>query len=51
MDAMMALKYLILLAALGMFGGAAALVGYDIFMSQRLRRLLRRGGGRVGILG
>jgi len=48
--AMMAAKYLIMLAGLGIFGSATALVGYDIFMSEQLRRLLQR-SARVERLG
>ncbi len=39
---MMMLKYLVMLVAFGLFGSATALVGYDIFLSAQLRRLLRR---------
>jgi hypothetical protein len=40
--AMLVLKYLVMLAGLGLFGSAGALVGYDIFLSAQLRKLLRR---------
>ncbi len=40
---MLALKLVVLLAGVAMFGSAAALVGYDIFMSAQLQKLLRRG--------
>src|SRR5450755_1970606 len=36
------LKYLAVLAELGLFGSASALVGYDIFLSALLRKLLQR---------
>ena len=39
---MLVLKYLLILAGVGLFGSAAALVVYDIFISSQLRRLLRR---------
>jgi hypothetical protein len=41
---MVALKYLIMIVGLGLFGSAAALVGYDIFLAEQLRKLLRRDG-------
>jgi regulator of protease activity HflC (stomatin/prohibitin superfamily) len=40
--AMLVLKYLLILAGVGLFGSAAALVTYDIYISSQLRRLLRR---------
>src|ERR1700744_1293344 len=40
--AMLVLKYLLTLAGIGLFGSAAALVAYDIYISSQLRRLLRR---------
>jgi regulator of protease activity HflC (stomatin/prohibitin superfamily) len=39
---MLALKYLLTLIGLGLFGSAAALVVYDIYVAQQLRRLTRR---------
>jgi hypothetical protein len=39
---MLILKYIAMFAGLGLFGSAGALVGYDIFLSAQLRRLLRR---------
>jgi hypothetical protein len=42
---MLVLKYLVMIVGVGLFGSAAALVGYDIFLSAQLRRLLRRGNG------
>ena len=38
----MVLKYLLMLTGFGLFGSAGALVGYDIFLSAQLRKLLRR---------
>jgi len=39
---MLALKYLLMILGVGLFGSAGALVAYDIFLSTQLRRLLRR---------
>jgi regulator of protease activity HflC (stomatin/prohibitin superfamily) len=39
---MLVLKYLLILTGVGLFGSAAALVAYDIYISSQLRRLLRR---------
>ena len=39
---MLVLKYLLMLAGVGLFGSAAALVVYDIYISAQLRKLLRR---------
>jgi hypothetical protein len=39
---MLVLKYLVMFLGAGLFGSAAGLVGYDIFLSAQLRRLLRR---------
>lgn len=39
---MLVLKYLLILAGVGLFGSAGALVVYDIYISSQLRRLLRR---------
>jgi len=52
---MVALKWLLMLVGAGLFGSAGALVAYDIFLSEQLRRLLSRGktdesGGEVGAL-
>jgi regulator of protease activity HflC (stomatin/prohibitin superfamily) len=38
---MLALKYLLLFLGTGLFGSAAALVAYDVYVSQQLRRLLK----------
>src|SRR4029077_6259064 len=40
---MLALKYLLMLVGAGLFGSAGALVAYDIFLSEQLRRLLAWG--------
>src|SRR5260370_13913707 len=52
---MLALKYLLMILGAGLFGSAGALVAYDIFLSEQLRRLLSRGktdesGAEVGAL-
>ena len=52
---MLALKWLLMILGAGLFGSAGALVAYDIFLSEQLRRLLSRGktdesGGEVGAL-
>jgi len=53
---MVALKYLLMLVGAGLFGSAGALVAYDIYLSEQLRRLLSRnktdesGGEEVGAL-
>ena len=39
---MLALKYLLMILGTVLFGSAAGLVAYDIFLSTQLRRLLRR---------
>jgi hypothetical protein len=39
---MLALKYLLMLLGVGLFGSAAALVVYDVYVSERLRRLIKR---------
>jgi regulator of protease activity HflC (stomatin/prohibitin superfamily) len=40
---MLVLKYLFMILGAGLFGSAAALVTYDIYLSAQLRRLLGRG--------
>jgi len=52
---MLALKYLLMILGAGLFGSAGALVAYDIFLSEQLRRLLSRdktdeSGAEVGAL-
>lgn len=39
---MLVLKYLLMILGVGVFGSAAALVAYDIYLSAQLLRLLRR---------
>jgi hypothetical protein len=39
---MLVLRFLVMIAGFGLFGSAGALVGYDIFLSAQLRKLLRR---------
>src|ERR1041385_3461660 len=39
---MIALKWLLVIAGIGLFGSAGALVIYDVYISEQLRRLLRR---------
>jgi regulator of protease activity HflC (stomatin/prohibitin superfamily) len=39
---MLALKYLLMLLGVGLFGSAGAVVVYDVYVSERLRRLLQR---------
>ena len=42
---MLALRYLLIILGIGLFGSAGALVAYDIFLAEQLRRLLRRRAG------
>jgi hypothetical protein len=39
---MLALKYLLVILGIGLFGSSGALVAYDIYLSSQLRRLLGR---------
>ena len=39
---MVTLRWLLVLAGLGLFGSAGALIAYDVYVSSQLRRLLRR---------
>jgi regulator of protease activity HflC (stomatin/prohibitin superfamily) len=48
---MLVLKYLLMLTGVGLFGSAAALVVYDIYISSQLRRLLRRDAAGAGTSG
>ena len=41
-DEMLVLKYLLVLAGIGLFGSGSALVIYDVYVAAQLRRLLRR---------
>src|SRR5947209_18046119 len=52
---MLALKWLLMIVGAGLFGSAGALVGYDVYLSAQLRRLLSRNktdesGAEVGTL-
>src|SRR6266704_3109992 len=52
---MLAWKYLLMVLGVALFGSAGALVAYDIYLSEQLRRLLSRGksdesGAEVGAL-
>ena len=52
---MLALKYLLMILGLGLFGSAGALVVYDIYISEQLRRLLARSktiepGAETGVI-
>jgi hypothetical protein len=42
---MLALKYLLMILGVGLFGSAGALIAYDIFLAMQLRRLLHRKTG------
>jgi regulator of protease activity HflC (stomatin/prohibitin superfamily) len=49
---MLALKFLLMLVGVGLFGGALVVVAYDVYMAARLRWLLEQsetGGGAEGI--
>src|SRR5438045_950097 len=39
---MLALKWLLMIVGAGLFGSAGALVAYDVYLSEQLRRLLSR---------
>jgi hypothetical protein len=39
---MLALKYVVLIFGVAMFGSSAALVGYDIYLSAQLQKVLQR---------
>src|ERR1700732_4419040 len=39
---MLALKYLLVILGIGLFGSSGALVAYDVYLSSQLRRLLGR---------
>jgi len=45
-NAMVALRYVLMILGLGLFGSASALAAYDIFLATQLRRLLRRNSTR-----
>jgi len=40
---MLALKYVVMIFGVALFGSSAALVGYDIYLSAQLQKILRRG--------
>ena len=42
---MLLLKFLLIVAGVGMFGGVAGVVAYYIYVAAQLRRLLARGAG------
>src|SRR5262245_39440525 len=48
---MVALKWLLVILGLGLFGSAGALVVYDIYVASQLRRLLKRDSEREGGVG
>ena len=43
---MVALRYVLMILGLGLFGSASALAAYDIFLATQLRRLLHRNAPR-----
>jgi regulator of protease activity HflC (stomatin/prohibitin superfamily) len=45
---MLALKYLLMLLGVGLFGSSAALVAYDIYVAEQFRRLLARNKNKDG---
>ena len=44
---MVALRYVLMILGLGLFGSASALAAYDIFLATQLRRLLHRSAPRT----
>jgi len=48
---MVALKWLLVIVGIGLFGSAGALVVYDVYVSSQLRRLLRRQSEAEGGVG
>ena len=48
---MVALKWLLVIAGLGLFGSAGALVAYDVYVASQLRRLLKRKSEEEGGVG
>ena len=48
---MVALKWLLVILGLGLFGSAGALVVYDVYMASQLRRLLKRKSEEEGGVG
>jgi hypothetical protein len=51
--AMLGLKYLLMILGLGLFGSTGALLAYDIYVSEQLRKLVLGGkvSGRVTRIG
>src|SRR5262245_11916521 len=49
--AMVALKWLLVILGLGLFGSAGALVVYDVYVASQLRRLLKRKSEEEGGVG
>ena len=45
-NTMVALRYVLIIVGLGLFGSASALAAYDIFLATQLRRLLHRNSPR-----
>jgi len=43
---MLALRYLLMILGVGLYGSAGALVAYDIYLATQLRRLLRGSAAR-----
>lgn len=43
---MVALRYMLMIVGLGLFGSASALAAYDIFLATELRRLLQSNSPR-----
>lgn len=39
---MFGIKYLLMMVGLGLFGSSGTLVAYDVYVSEQLRRVLRR---------
>jgi len=48
---MLALKFLLMLIGVGLFGSAAAVVAYDVYVATRLRWLLQQSGAKGGAEG
>jgi len=48
---MLALKYLLMLLGLGLFGSAGVLVAYDVYVAARLRWLLEQSSSELGTTG
>src|SRR5262249_18028631 len=48
---MVALKWLLVILGLGLFGSAGALLAYDVYVASQLRRLLKRKSEEEGGVG